>query len=42
VEQLAKVEGIGPKIAEQIYEYFHPSSDGVETAEAIAEIEATA
>jgi excinuclease ABC subunit C len=25
VEQLAQVEGIGPKVAEQIYEYFNPS-----------------
>ncbi len=27
VEQLAEVEGIGPKMAEQIYEYFHPIQD---------------
>jgi excinuclease ABC subunit C len=27
VEQLADVPGIGPKMAEQIYEYFHPPSD---------------
>jgi excinuclease ABC subunit C len=27
VEQLAEVEGIGPKMAEQIYEYFHPVQD---------------
>ncbi len=27
VEQLAKVEGIGPKVAEQIYEYFNPSQE---------------
>lgn len=27
VEQLAAVPGIGPRIAEQIYEYFHPSQD---------------
>jgi excinuclease ABC subunit C len=27
VEQLAAVEGIGPKMAEQIYEYFHPVQD---------------
>jgi excinuclease ABC subunit C len=27
VEQLAKVEGIGSKVAEQIYEYFNPSQE---------------
>jgi excinuclease ABC subunit C len=27
IEQLAEVEGIGPKMAEQIYEYFHPVQD---------------
>ncbi|MBD2328640.1 excinuclease ABC subunit UvrC [Alkalinema sp. FACHB-956] len=32
VEQLAAVPGIGPKMAEQIYEYFHPTQE----AEAIS------
>jgi len=26
VEQIAKVPGIGPRLAQQIYEYFHPNS----------------
>ena len=25
VDQLAKVPGIGPRVAEQIHEYFHPA-----------------
>jgi excinuclease ABC subunit C len=27
VESIAKVPGIGPKMAEQIHEYFHPKND---------------
>lgn len=30
VEQLSEVEGIGPKLAEQIYKYFHPESSSQE------------
>jgi excinuclease ABC subunit C len=32
VEQLAKVEGIGQKMAEQIYEYFNPTQEEADTA----------
>jgi excinuclease ABC subunit C len=34
VERLADVEGIGPKMAEQIYEYFHPVQDIPDAADA--------
>jgi excinuclease ABC subunit C len=36
VEQLAQVEGIGPKMAEQIYEYFNPSQEPDDVAEDLA------
>ena len=26
-KQLCEVDGIGPKLAQQIYEYFHPSNE---------------